>query len=37
MVQVPTKSLTLEDFLQLPEKKPASEYIDGNPKTYASR
>ena len=29
MVQVPSKSLTLEDFLQLPETKPASEYIDG--------
>ncbi len=29
MVQVPTKSLTLEDFLQLPETNPASEYIDG--------
>ena len=24
-----TKSLTLEEFLQLPETKPASEYIDG--------
>ncbi len=29
MVQVPSKSLTLNDFLQLPETKPASEYIDG--------
>lgn len=29
MVQVPQKSLTLEEFLQLPETKPASEYIDG--------
>lgn len=29
MVQVPSKSLTLQDFLQLPETKPASEYIDG--------
>ncbi len=29
MVQVPSKSLILEDFLQLPETKPASEYIDG--------
>lgn len=29
MVQVPSKSLTLEDFLQLPETKPASEYIGG--------
>lgn len=29
MVQVPSKSLTLDDFLQLPETKPASEYIDG--------
>lgn len=29
MVQTPTTSLTLEDFLQQPETKPASEYIDG--------
>jgi len=29
MVQVPTKQLTLEEFLALPETKPASEYIDG--------
>ena len=29
MVQVPSKSLTIQDFLQLPETKPASEYIDG--------
>uniref|UniRef100_A0A832M2N3 Uma2 family endonuclease n=1 Tax=Oscillatoriales cyanobacterium SpSt-402 TaxID=2282168 RepID=A0A832M2N3_9CYAN len=29
MVQVPEKTLTLEEFLQLPETKPASEYIDG--------
>ncbi len=29
MVQTPAKSLTLEAFLQLPETKPASEYIDG--------
>jgi Uma2 family endonuclease len=29
MVQVPTKTLTLEEFLKLPETKPASEYIDG--------
>ncbi|MBW4695185.1 MAG: Uma2 family endonuclease [Lyngbya sp. HA4199-MV5] len=29
MVQVPEKTLTLEAFLQLPETKPASEYIDG--------
>lgn len=29
MVQVPRKLLTLQDFLQLPETKPASEYIDG--------
>lgn len=29
MVQTPTKRLTLEAFLQLPETKPASEYIDG--------
>jgi Uma2 family endonuclease len=29
MVQALTKPLTLEEFLQLPETKPASEYIDG--------
>jgi len=29
MVQTPTKNLTLEEFLQLPETEPASEYIDG--------
>ncbi|MBD2081643.1 Uma2 family endonuclease [Leptolyngbya sp. FACHB-17] len=29
MVQTPAKSLTLEEFLKLPETKPASEYIDG--------
>lgn len=29
MVQVPSKSLTLEEFLRLPETKPASEYIEG--------
>jgi Uma2 family endonuclease len=29
MVQVPTQTLTLEEFLKLPETKPASEYIDG--------
>ncbi len=29
MVQAPTKTLTLEQFLQQPETKPASEYIDG--------
>ncbi len=29
MVQTPSKSLTLEDFLQQPDTKPASEYIDG--------
>lgn len=29
MVQTPSKTLTLEEFLQLPETKPASEYIDG--------
>lgn len=30
MVQVPEKTLSLESFLQLPETKPASEYIDGH-------
>ncbi|MBW4662107.1 MAG: Uma2 family endonuclease [Drouetiella hepatica Uher 2000/2452] len=29
MVQTPPKSLALEEFLQLPETEPASEYIDG--------
>ncbi|MEB3355816.1 MAG: Uma2 family endonuclease [Synechococcales bacterium] len=29
MVQVPEKTITLEEFLRLPETKPASEYIDG--------
>lgn len=29
MVQVPTQPITLEQFLHLPETKPASEYIDG--------
>ncbi|MGD1853584.1 MAG: Uma2 family endonuclease [Leptolyngbyaceae cyanobacterium] len=30
MVQAPSKTLTLAEFLQLPETKPASEYIDGH-------
>lgn len=29
MVQIPSKSLTLEEFLKLPETEPASEYIEG--------
>ncbi|MBW4557977.1 MAG: Uma2 family endonuclease [Trichormus sp. ATA11-4-KO1] len=29
MVQISTKPLTLEEFLQQPETKPASEFIDG--------
>jgi Uma2 family endonuclease len=29
MVQTPSKNLTLETFLKLPETKPASEYING--------
>jgi len=29
MVLIPSKTLTLEEFLKLPETKPASEYIDG--------
>lgn len=29
MVQTPNKALTLEEFLQLPETEPASEYIHG--------
>ncbi len=30
MVQSPPKLITLEEFLDLPETKPASEYIDGH-------
>ncbi|MGG6296599.1 Uma2 family endonuclease [Leptolyngbya sp. AN02str] len=30
MVQIPSKPLTLAEFLELPETKPASEYIDGH-------
>lgn len=30
MVQTSTKVLTLEEFLALPETKPASEYVDGH-------
>lgn len=29
MVQTPSKPISLDEFLQLPETKPASEYIDG--------
>ena len=29
MVQTPIKSIAIADFLQLPETKPASEFIDG--------
>ena len=29
MVQTPSKPVTLEEFLRLPETKPASEYING--------
>ncbi len=29
MVQTPSKPLALEEFLKLPETKPASEYIEG--------
>jgi Uma2 family endonuclease len=29
MVQTPVKSISLTEFLQLPETKPASEYLDG--------
>lgn len=29
MVQTPDKTLSLDEFLKLPETKPASEYIDG--------
>ena len=30
MVQSPLKSLTLEEFLELPETKPASEYDEAD-------
>lgn len=30
MVQSPSKSVTLEEFLKLPETKPAGEYINGH-------
>jgi len=29
MVRTPSKPLTLEEFLKLPETEPATEYIDG--------
>lgn len=29
MVQALSRSMTLEEFLALPETKPANEYIDG--------
>lgn len=29
MIKTPTQSITLEEFLKLPETKPASEYING--------
>ena len=29
MVQTPTKPITLEEFLKLPQTKPASEFVDG--------
>ena len=29
MVQTPIRQLTLDEFLALPDTKPASEYIDG--------
>lgn len=43
MVQTPLKKISLQDFLQQPDTKPASEYIDGEiiqkpmPKTNHSR
>jgi Uma2 family endonuclease len=30
MVQTPSRILTLKEFLQMPETKPASEYVDGH-------
>jgi Uma2 family endonuclease len=29
MVQTPIKSISIEEFLKLPETKPASEFVDG--------
>jgi len=29
MVQIPERAIALEEFLALPETKPASEYING--------
>jgi Uma2 family endonuclease len=29
MVYTPTKPLTLDEFLAMPETKPASEFMDG--------
>lgn len=29
MLQIPKKTITLEEFLKIPETKPASEYING--------
>ena len=29
MLQTPAKPISIDEFLQLPETKPASEYIDG--------
>jgi Uma2 family endonuclease len=29
MVQTPVRQIALDEFLKLPETKPASEYIDG--------
>ncbi|WP_414543392.1 Uma2 family endonuclease [Nostoc sp. CCY0012] len=29
MIKTPTRQITLEEFLELPETKPASEYING--------
>jgi Uma2 family endonuclease len=29
MVQTPVKQVTLKEFLELPDTKPASEYMDG--------
>jgi hypothetical protein len=37
MVQTPSKPLTLEEFLQLPETKPASEFINGQENTVRSK
>jgi hypothetical protein len=37
MVQAPQKTITLDEFLQLAETKPASEYIKGASKNLCHK